>query len=339
MADHSSYFKCSFFDSVIDSYEHFKVSQEEICLTSFSDTNQFKKNIVEYRCRFNEIRSVDKDLPGIIIPVKDNRELLSYTLKNLHENCVLKTCNVIVVDDRSKESIEDICRDFSVCYLRVDNDKGFNFSSLNNIAAKVYNDHGLQKIIFWNSDLWCEDDKTLPHLLEMHDKNKCTISGTKLLYPVSSFNKDERKDIKQIFKLKKDHRGSVQFGGSLIAGTSFAHAYRFADKDFYLVNVDKPEFFITGAFKIVDLNWFVSVGGLNPSLAKNYQDVDLSLKAVEQDKIIYYFGKNNHFLHDESLTLNKEGKNDIQMFSDQHLYSKIWSEKFYNVLYKLDRFV
>ena len=97
-----------------------------------------------------------------------------------------------------------------------------------------------------------------------------------------------------------------------------------------MVNCDKEEIFITGALMIVNLNWFFNEGGLNPSLSKVFQDVDLCLRAKEKNQQIIYYGKDIHFFHDESLTFfsdNKNKKSDEQYYSDHLLFAKLWNKK------------
>jgi hypothetical protein len=57
------------------------------------------------------------------------------------------------------------------------------------------------------------------------------------------------------------------------------------------VNIDKPELFITGAFQIIKLKDFIEVGGLNPSLSKNFQDVEnkssIDSKELKKAKLYY----------------------------------------------------
>ena len=84
---------------------------------------------------------------------------------------------------------------------------------------------------------------------------------------------------------------------------------------------------------MIDLEWFITNGGLNPSLSKNFQDVDICLRANEQNNSVYYFGKDIYFYHDESVSLIKEGKNDTQLVSDHVLFGKIWNEKLYSLVF------
>lgn len=330
----SSYYKCSLFDKTINDYSKFSFIQEEIVLKNFSKDNksEFELKKVEYVAQYKEALPLDILKPTAIIPIKDNIELLKFTLKNLLKFEAFNYANFIIVDDRSSENILNICSDYPVNYLRIDNDKGFNFSTLNNIAAKIAYDKGASEIILWNSDLWLHDNTTLPSLLNLHKIENSTITGTKLLYPYFSWNGEEvSHNIKTVFKHKSDvYRGTIQFGGSYFTLNSDLKTYfpshfcRFKNKDFYSANENRMEKFVTGAFQIINLKWFIENGGLNPSLSKNFQDVDICLTANEQEKKVMYFGKDLFLLHDESVSLSKE-KQDNQFISDHVLYSKVWN--------------
>ena len=166
----------------------------------------------------------------------------------------------------------------------------------------------------------------------MHNQEDSTISGTKLLYPPFSWNDEEvSENISSVFPNKsKTYRGTVQFGGSTFINsqqfrTQFpVHAHRFSNHTINKVNNKKLCEFITGAFQIINLKWYINNGGLNPSLSKNFQDVDICLRAFEQDEKVFYFGKDIFLYHDESVSLAKE-KNDNQFLSDNVLYSNIWN--------------
>lgn len=340
----SSYYKCKLFEEQIQNLDSFSFSQEEIILKDQSVKNVFEKVIVQYNCKFKLNGRTLGTKPVAIICVKDSNKLLQYTLENLQKHNIYNILDFIIVDDRSTENTQEITKNFPVCYLRIDNEKGFNFSNLNNIAAKIAYDFGCKQIVLWNSDLWVHDTETIPKLLSLHLENKSTISGTKLLYPLESWDgsRETPENIKQHFINKSStYRGTVQFGGSIFVYTSQNGAYsplhyrRFTDKNHPYVNCNKPDNFVTGAFQIIDLEWFIKAGGMNPSLSKNFQDVDLCLRALEQEKIVYYFGKDLYLYHDESLSLSKD-KFNKQFLSDNILYTKIWNlERFFKTVYAL----
>ena len=216
------------------------------------------------------------------MPIRDNSKLLRFTLSNFKKSNFFRYVNLIVVDDRSDEDLYSICKEYNTNYLKVDNDKGFSFSMLNNIASFVSHKLGAQKVVFWNSDLWIDKIAYFKKLIAKHDASGATISGSKLLYPYKSLHEGHSTNIQTHFPNKTDgsYKGTVQFGNSRWLpmqmqaqdGTYNAfipiHYKRFADKDNPCVNCDTGTEFVTGALQVVDLNWFITNGGYNPSLPK-----------------------------------------------------------------------
>lgn len=345
----SLFFECSLFKEDLDVMSRpFSVKQKELLLSDIvGQQAKFGQVDVEYKCKFVFQESgFDKQKPFIIIPSRNNVELIKYTINNLLENKVDQICNIMIVDDRSTDDYLSALKDKKqISYLRVDNEKGFNFSMLCNIGAYIANKLGCQEIILWNNDLWVDKREYLETVIKKHREDKSTISGTKLLYPLKSFSgsTEDSENVKQHFPNMKDGkwRGTVQFGGGAWAQFpntpilfSPLHFKRFSQPDNHLVNCDKGETFITGAFHLYDLSWFIKSGGLNPSLSKNFQDVDICLRAVEDGRKVMYYGKDIYFLHDESLTFNSVGekKNDKQMTSDHVLFGKVWNSKIAKII-------
>lgn len=347
----SSFYKCSFFSEQTPSdLSSFTVNQEEICMKEVMENGNisFFKKSVQYFCSFEKQSDFDPKKLAVLIPIKDNVELLEHTINNLKDKKVDKHANIIIIDDRSEENIKDLTLENNFSYLRVDNEKGFNFSMLNNIAAKLCNDLGVEEIILWNSDLWCVKEEYFLEVLKRHKESDSKISGTKLVYPPIEMSLNEEMDtenIKSVFPnlLGGKWRETVQFGGDSWLNTnngiikvSPLHFRRFAKKENSLVNCDRGSIFVTGAFQIIDLKYFIEIGGLNPSLSKNFQDVDICLRVIEDEKNVFYFGKDLYFYHDESLTMNNlknEKKNDNQMISDHYLFGKLWNDKIMKMVF------
>ena len=296
---------------------------------------------VEYTCQWQN-NNFDASLATLIVPIKNNLNLLEYTLNNFKEKGLLKIANVIVVDDRSTDAIKEKAEEYDVNYLRIDNKKGFNFSMLNNIPSYLVHKLGGTKVIFWNSDLWIDKIEYFNELISRHNTDASTISGSKLLYPYESLNKEDSTNIKVHFPHMSEgkYKGTVQFGGARWAPTHSGglvpvHFKRFSKKDDSRVNQDYETEFVTGALQVIDLNWFINSGGFNPSLSKVFQDVDLCLRAVKENKKVMYFGKNIHFYHDESFNhfSNNEEKMDKQFRSDEVLFARIWKNEITNLIF------
>ena len=303
---------------------------------------RFEEVEVTYTTRFHLV-PMDPRRPAVVIPTRDHLPMLRLTLANLSQNKVNESGNVIVVDDRSSQGREvlSLCQQHGVSCVRVENTKGFNFSMLNNIAAYVALQNGIQELVTWNNDLWTPDPRTFGSLLAAHREGRHTITGTRLLYPSKEMLQQwaERSDLTvppALAELTENWQGAVQFGGSIFLGQPTAagqralvphHACRLFDADHHRVRCDRPESFITGAFCIIDMGWFVNAGGFNVSLAKTLQDVDLCLRACEQGRRVMYLGKDHHLFHAEGTTIGGQGLRDRQFASDALLYTRLWKDE------------
>lgn len=352
----SKYFKCEIFEEEgFEPSDNFEIIQSELKVDGKITNNitknsnfRFRNQKIQYKCRWNCQENWDSKKPTILIPIRDNVKLINITMNNLKEKKITDLCNIIVIDDRSTEDIESPVNKNGLSYLRVDHDHGFNFSMLNNIAAKISYSLGAQTIILWNSDLWCVKTEWFAELLKRHKDNNSTISGSKLLYPPAEMSLSDEEDTQNI-KTTFSHmtggkwRETVQFGGSVFINLHNQylnygpnHYLRFGDREDPRVNCDKGENFVTGALQVIDLQWFIDTGGLNPSLKKGFQDVDLCLKALGEGRRIFYFGKGIYFYHDESANFysNKdEKKQDLQATSDHILFGKLWNDQMAKILF------
>jgi len=336
----SSYFNCSIFEKAIELASPFSFVQQELCFDpSISSTKEasFRVRDVEYTCKF-EKRNFTPEKPTVLIPIKDQSKLLKVTINNLKENQVSELANILIIDDRSDDDLTTICENENVSYLRVDNEQGFNFSVLNNIAAKICSDLGNKTIVLWNSDLWCANTEYFEKLLKNHKKKKSKLSGCKLVYPPAEMSlvdgaEYDNDNIRRHFPHYLGRwREKIQFGGDdwmpvvNQKGVPLLpiHARRFKEIDDPIASTDKPIHFTTGALQVWDLNYFIELGGFNPSLAKSFQDVDICLRSVKEGNYPWYFGNDLYFYHDESLSLSSEGKESEQFVSDNVLFMRIW---------------
>jgi len=336
------FYECQCFDEELPLDKSFAVKQKELFFKTITDQQNRKYSFgqinVEYRCKFEKSSTFVPEKPTMIIPIKNSTELLKHTIKNFLDNDVTEHCNILIVDDRSEQDIKSVVVSNDFSYLRVDNDKGFNFSMLNNIAAKICHQLGNETIILWNSDLWVKDSLSLRELLDRHKKDGSKLSGSKLVYPPISVSLNKEEDSPNIMHYFPHlsggkWRNTVQFGGdawiptpNTIITHSPVHHRRFTIIEDPLVNCDRGALFVTGALHIYDLGFFIKLGGLNPSLSKVFQDVDISLRAYESGHCPMYYGKDLYFYHDESLSLTGQ-KEDGQYRSDHYLFSKIWNNK------------
>ncbi|SVD96420.1 uncharacterized protein METZ01_LOCUS449274, partial [marine metagenome] len=177
----SKHIRCSSFTkSGFKIGDTFVINQEELFLTNdFVST----KNI-NYFCSLKKRKSKVRRQYLAMLPVRNNSELLKFTLSNLFSNNFFKYSDLLLIDDRSEEDIYAIVKEYDVTYLKISNDKGFNFSMLNNIGALIAKEMGYEWIMLWNSDLWIYKEKFLEEFINKHQSEKAVITGSKLLYPI-----------------------------------------------------------------------------------------------------------------------------------------------------------
>lgn len=309
----------------------------------------FAGNSVKYNVTYHNLKNIDPGKPGLLLPIKDNENLLAFTLQNLTDMEVNDHANITIIDDRSEDSekIKQLANRYGAVYVRVDYPSDvFNFSMLNNLGAFLYHRLGHEDVILWNADLWTPDKKSVPKLLKAHKQSKkkgFRITGTKLLYPESGFCHliDEDRTYKELakdfqtpeeFVRRRGVFGNTQYGGgTFVTTTSFlmntAHIFmspvhygRFLERDNPQVNINRETNFITGAFQIIDLNAFVELGGFCQTLACSYQDTDLCLRMGKAGYKVQYVGEGVHLYHAESLVLSS--KLDDSKESLKHSHSK-----------------
>jgi GT2 family glycosyltransferase len=325
---------CGLFeDSTATASTAFVVRQRELSLRPLGADGRLAlcPALVEYACRFvpaPQGHSAGK--PLILMPSHDLPELVARTVGNLLKHGAHDLCDILLIDDRSTADYRPIVRDSGcLSYLRIDTDGGFNFSMLCNIGGFVARLMGHDTIILWNNDVWIERAEDLRTFLRKHRQNGATLSGVKLLYPDAAASPvDSEAEV-------CSRSGTVQFGGFAWIRDperpdvfTPVHVHRFAERDDPRVNCDRVETCLTGALLTIDLAWFVRVGGLNPSLAASFQDLDLCLRACLERRRTLYYGADIFFWHAESTSLGPaKGRRDPRLRGDRALFSLIWRER------------
>jgi len=323
----------------------------------------YVKKVVNYTAKYSNVKNLDLTKTPALIPAKDSLELLRFTFSNLKKHNVFDHIVPVLIDDRStrQEEMRELADEYKAVYVRMDYDSPtFNFSMINNAAAAFLKAVGFKDIILWNSDLWVDNDTVVPHLLTKHKNGKDKgfyATGVKLLYPTKGFC-DLMDDEKFITSLASDFNvspekiesynpfGSIQFGGSTFVITPFlkrvtpivaspVHFGRFSSRNAQGLNIDKQVHFMTGAFILCDLEKFEQVGGLNPSMNSQFQDVDLCLKINASGSKIMFYGKDIYLLHAESMSLSSKAEGSAgmkttpafrdDMISNQALYATVWN--------------
>ncbi len=224
---------------------------------------------------------------SIIIPFKDNHEVLHSCIKSILERTEYKNYEIICVNNQSiyRENFLELQTDkFADSSLRsllnsrfsnikftiLDYDKPFNYSAINNFAVKRAQGDVL---LFLNSDTEVISSGWLNAMLEHACRNDIGAVGAKLYYTNNTIQ----------------HAGVV-FGIAGVAGHAFKHIGRYQTDYYYgfpcmVRNVSA----ITGACMMVRRSLFDEVGGFDEEhFPVSYNDLDLCLKISQRGyKIIF----------------------------------------------------
>ncbi|MER3449352.1 MAG: glycosyl transferase family 2 [Chloroflexota bacterium] len=213
-----------------------------------------------YRIRW---RLKDTPLISIIIPVRDQVNLLKRCVESIFEKSTYRKWELLIVNNQSSESatlafLNELSKLPNVKILEY-NDR-FNFSKINNFAVNYAEG---EVLLFLNNDVEVVTPNWLEELLGFAERPWIGAVGAKLLLP----------------------DGRIQHGG-VVLGLSGG-----ADHAFYGLPGDEPGYFglaavarncsaVTAACLMTRRRVFEEVGGFDPNLDVAFNDVDLCLKML-----------------------------------------------------------
>lgn len=237
---------------------------------------------------------------SLIIPSKDNPDMLISCIDKLNLSGK-KNIEVIVVDNGSnkenKERIEEYLNNLDFENKYIHDVYEFNYSKMNNIAAKEAKG---EVLILLNDDIEASGNEWIQKIAGMATAKKAGCVGCKLVYP----------------------DGKIQHVG--IAGGVDGPAHKFMgeeDEDkvgFGDNTMNKNVLAVTGACLAVRKELYEEAGGLFEELKVGYNDVDLCMTLFEK-------GYRNILLNDiklvhhESVSRGKDAKNRIK---SERLYNE-----------------
>ena len=217
---------------------------------------------------------------SIIIPFKDQVELLKKCLKSLHKTIGHLNHEIILVNNQSEEqnTIDFLAKTTS--YKVINYDDIFNYSAINNAAAKEATGDIL---LFLNNDIEAIEKGWFEAMLEHFEKEEVGAVGAKLSYPD--------------FTLQ--HAGVI-LGINGVA--SHGHKHLPSNSPGYFMRANTIQYLsaCTAACLMVRKSIFEKVNGFDADNLKiAFNDIDLCLKIRALDfKIVYTpFA---HLIHHES---------------------------------------
>ena len=213
---------------------------------------------VNYKLRHNTLIS-------IIIPTRDNHEVLARCINSIKEKTAWNNYEVVVVDNGSKNSatltyLDNINDESNVTVIR--HDQPFNFSELNNIG--VSHAQG-SMLLFLNDDTEVLQEDWLERLGGYAQQKHIGAVGAKLVYGDGH---------------------TIQHTGVLNLQTGPVHAYIGQDKNnpgYFLRNqIEYNWLAVTGACLMIEREKYESIDGFDESFPIAYNDVDICMRLIEK---------------------------------------------------------
>ncbi len=303
-----------------------KEPYHELALASTKDLESSQighidKVLFHFRSALNKpIRKVEFPLPKllplvtIIIPNKDNLELLSTCLDGVLNNTTYNNFEVIVVDNQSSQLdvinyLQELNQNPNVKVLHYD--KPFNYSDINNRAVSEAKG---ELLCFLNNDIEIVKPDWLSEMVSHACRPDIGCVGAKLLYP----------------------DGTIQHAGVTLGLKGYAsHAHKGFDRNstgyFNRLVVAHNVSAVTAACMVVRKNIFDEVSGFDAEHLKvAYNDVDFCLK-VQAAGYRNLFTPHAELIHHESKSRGKKrNKNQQAQLKEE---SEFLKQKWQHILY------
>ena len=221
---------------------------------------EYIKDIVMFRVVYEV---VGNPKVSIIIPSKDNYDILKQCLTSIRKETKYQNYEIIVVDNGSAEETHakytQMCKELECKYHYAPME--FNFSKMCNIGAHLADG---QFLLFLNDDIRVEGAEWLERMLGHAQQPHTGAVGCKLIYPNTNLIQ---------------HVGVVSF----MVGPG--HAFQRINDDLNCYwGRNKLEYnysAVTGACLMIDRNKYDQVGGFSEQLPVAYNDIDLCFNLVE----------------------------------------------------------
>ena len=221
---------------------------------------EYIKDIVMFRVVYEV---VGNPKVSIIIPSKDNYDILKQCLTSIRKETKYQNYEIIVVDNGSAEETHakytQMCKELDCKYHYAPME--FNFSKMCNIGAHLADG---QFLLFLNDDIRVEGAEWLERMLGHAQQPHTGAVGCKLIYPNTNLIQ---------------HVGVVSF----MVGPG--HAFQRINDDLNCYwGRNKLEYnysAVTGACLMIDRKKYDQVGGFSEQLPVAYNDIDLCFNLVE----------------------------------------------------------
>lgn len=258
------------------------------------------------RCYATRFQLTGRPLVSIIVPTRNQVELLRTTIGSIRSRTDYGSYEIVVVDNGSTDSQ-------ALSYLASLGPPvqvhrwphAFNYSAINNFAVRMSKG---EQLLFLNNDIEIVRPDWLTALLEYAQLPGVGAVGAKLLYS----------------------DGTIQHAGVVLKRTGVAHhAFRWAPREVLgvprLADLPRNCSAVTGACMLVPRRVFEEVGGFDEELRVVLNDVDLCLRIRERGYAVIYTPHAQLYHHEGS------SRGRLHPPSDDSRFLKRWASRFAHV--------
>lgn len=260
------------------------------------------KDLGFYRVKYEVLGT---PLVSIVIPNKDQAEMLKNCLDSIREKSTYRNYEIIIVENNSKEEktfafYKSLSgqKNIQVVYW----DREFNYSAINNFGiSKAKGDY----IICLNNDITVITPEWMEELLGHCQRKEVGAVGVRLYYPDNTIQ----------------HAGIV-IGIGGIAGSLFVGMNRNRSGYLHKVRLQQDLSAVTAACMMIKRSVFEEVQGFEEKLAVAFNDVDFCLKVCNCGYLVVY-DPYAEMYHDESKTRGTEDtKEKVRRFQSEIEYMR-----------------
>lgn len=275
--------------------ENIERNGEEAEVTHTKDYGFYK---VVYKVR-------KRSLVSIIIPNKDNKDTLKKCIDSVLTKTTYDNYEIIIVENNSTQQetfdyYKELEKNSRIRVIKWE--KEFNFSAINNYAAKSANG---EYLLFLNNDIEVRSADWIDGMLGNAQRKDVGIVGCRLLYPDNTIQ----------------HAGVI-IGIGGIAGHAFTNLPAARSGYMHRASTQVDYSAVTAACMMIPKKLFEEVGGFEEKLTVAFNDIDLCLRVREKGYLVVYDAY-VEMIHYESKTRGSEdSKEKVRRFQDEIEYMR-----------------
>lgn len=284
---------------------------------NWNDSNGYSVPCKEIFYKNDNIKLSKNKQPkvAIIIPTKDKVELLFTTIDSIINNNTYTNYKIFIADTGSTDENKLLIKEYinnSNVNIELIEYYFYNYAKINNNVVKNYVDSSYEVLLFSNNDLKLLNN-CLDQMIECYNKNLNNVGtiGVRLHYADNSVQ----------------HSGQVVQVNLQNSQVYISHHGLGSYYNYHTTN--KEVFGNTGAFMMINKNLFEKIGMFNQKYINCFEDVELNLKCLLNNKVNIILGEAVGY-HYESSTRNDSETKQEEMQTDFNKIDKAIKENLKN---------